>query len=94
MTNYKIKRMLELNEEIKEKEQEVKELKKQFEKYKDEFIDENKEDNKITYSNYVIYYKSVESKRLDSTKLKKEQEDIYKAYLKVSHSIRFYIKEQ
>lgn len=94
MTDYKLRKLLQLNEQIKEKEQEVKDLKKLFDKYKQEFIAETQQNEKIVYSKYTIYYKNVESKRLDSTRLKKEQEDIYNVYLKVNSSIRFYIKEQ
>lgn len=94
MTDYKIKKLLQLNETIKEKEKEVKELKKLFDRYKEEFISENKQGEKIIYSKYTIYYKNVESKRLDSIRLKKENEAIYKAYIKSSKSIRFYITEQ
>ena len=93
MTNYKLKKMLQLNEEIKEKEKEVKELKKLFDRYKEEFIKENEASEKVIYSKYTIYYKSVESKRLDSTRLKKENKEIYEKYIKSSNSIRFYIKE-
>lgn len=93
MTSYKYRKMIEYFEKIQEKKEEIKELEKIFNKYKDEFIKENEADKKQRYQDFDIYYKNVESKRLDSTRLKKENIDIYNKYIKSSISIRFYIKE-
>lgn len=68
----------EIDEQINQRENQLKEM-----------IGENE---KAISGERIITWKTVSSNRIDSTKLKKEQPDIYKQYTKQSHSRRFQIK--
>lgn len=82
--NAKIAEMEALNAEIKELEALVEAIKDSL---KGE-LDSTKQDE-INTGKYVIRYKLVESNRLDTSKFKKEQADMYAAYSKSSITTRF-----
>ncbi len=71
----------------------IKELEAEADALKQKMIaamDASKADE-MTAGEYTIRYSLYESARLDSTRLKKEQPDVYAAYTKKSVSTRFHV---
>lgn len=75
---------------IQSLEEQVKELQNQIDGLKDE-IKESMTTDEIHTGNFIIRWKEVISKRLDSTALKKALPDVWTAYSKDSSSKRFTI---
>ena len=88
-TNEMIKKI----EEIKELESMIAELKAEMESYKDELKAEltEREVEELEAGQYIVRYTDVLSNRLDSSRMKKDLPDLYKAYTKQVASKRFTI---
>ena len=93
MTDYKYKKMIEINNDISELKKQLKEKESKLNEYKADFINEVGENEQRIFLNVILYYKNVCSKRLDTKKLKEENAKIYNKYLKETNSTRFYIKK-
>lgn len=83
MLNNRVKKLLEIKEQIKELEEQQKALEDEI---KSEFTDDVEE---INTGRYLVRWTKVSSTRLDSTKLKKDLPDIYQLYTKIVNSRRF-----
>ena len=83
MINIRVKKLLELKEQIKELEAAQKALEDEI---KAEFTADQEE---IRTEKYLIRWTKVSTPRLDSSKLKKDLPDIYKLYTKITNSRRF-----
>ena len=80
--------------QLQELESQIKELEKQLESIKDAVkadLEEKNEDEHDTGA-YVIQYKLISQKRLDSTSLKSELPDVYAKYSKESSYKKFTYK--
>lgn len=75
---------------IQSLEEQVKDLQIQIDDLKDE-IKASMTADEVNTGNFIIRWKEVISKRLDSTALKNALPDVWKAYSKDSRSLRFTI---
>lgn len=83
MINNRVKKLLEIKEQIKELEAAQKALEDEI---KSEFTDDVEE---INTGRYLVRWTKVSSTRFDSTKLKKDLPDVYRLYTKIVNSRRF-----
>ena len=83
MINNRVKKLLELTEQIKELEAQAAALEDEI---KGQFAEDQEE---IRTEKYLIRWTKYTTPRLDSTKLKKELPDIYKHYTKITSGRRF-----
>lgn len=83
MINNRVKKLLELKEQIKALEEQQKALEEEI---KAEFTEDQEE---IRTEKYLIRWTKYTTPRLDSTKLKKELPDVYKLYTKFTEGRRF-----
>jgi len=91
MTNRQLDNRMKKLEEL---EAQIKALEKQLESVKDEVKADLEEKNEDEYNtgSYVIRYKLVSQKRLDSTSLKSDLPDVYAKYSKESSYKKFTYK--
>lgn len=83
MINNRVKKLLEIREQIEELEA----LKKALEdEIKAEFKDGQEE---IKTEKYLVRWTKYTQSRIDSTKLKKDLPDVYKLYTKITQGRRF-----
>lgn len=83
MINNRVKKLLELKEQIKALEEQQKAL-------EDEIKAEFKEDQEeIKTEKYLVRWTKYTQSRIDSTKLKKDLPDVYKLYTKITEGRRF-----
>lgn len=83
MINNRVKKLLELKEQIKELEAQASALEDEI---KGQFAEDQEE---IRTEKYLIRWTKVSAPRLDSTRLKKDLPDVYKLYTKIINSRRF-----
>ena len=83
MINNRVKKLLEIREQIEELEA----LKKALEdEIKAEFKDDQEE---IKTEKYLVRWTKYTQSRIDSTRLKKDLPDVYKLYTKITQGRRF-----
>lgn len=93
MTSYKYSKLNRLYNEIDEIKAILKEKEKQLKELQNEFMQDVPADTKIKHKNIEFYYKIINSKTLDSKRLKAENIEVYNSYLVEKISNRFYRKE-
>lgn len=84
--NNRIKKLIEL-------EAQKKALEKQIEAVKDEIKSDMGDNAECSTDKYTIRNTPVDSERFDSKTFKAEHGDMYRLYVKVTHSTRFSFKE-
>lgn len=83
MINNRVKKYLEIKEQIKELEEQKAALEEEI---KAEFAADQEE---IRTGSFLIRWTRYTSVRIDSTKLKKDLPDVYKLYTKITEGRRF-----
>lgn len=92
MANAELIATIEKYKEWKELEEQAAKQRKEYEAALKEFMTENGEET-FAVGRFILRYTPVVSNKFDTTAFKKENEEIYKLYLKQVPSMRFTVSE-